>query len=127
MRCRSALTVGRRSSQSASQSTTDGDSVPSVRTRGSLCATRRPINGAARRRSIMARRAHGDGTLYARKDGRFEAIAELGRDEKGKRQRLSVYGRTRREVTQKLKVAQREHDAGLRAGDGNEALGPYLT
>jgi|SRR5947208_1195432 len=75
----------------------------------------------------MARRAHGDGGLRVRKDGRFERVVDLGRDETGKRQRLSVYGRTRREVAQKLKVAQRERHAGLNAGDGNEPLGKYLT
>lgn len=75
----------------------------------------------------MARRAHGDGGLYARKDGRFEGVVDLGRDESGKRQRLSVYGRTRRDVAQKLKAALREHHAGLNAGDGNEPLARYLT
>lgn len=75
---------------------------------------------------MVARRAHGDGALYARKDGRFEGVVDLGRDETGKRQRLSVYGRTRRDVAQKLKAARREHDAGLNAGDGNEALARYL-
>jgi hypothetical protein len=53
-------------------------------------------------------------------------VVDLGRDETGKRQRLSVYGRTRREVAQKLKAAQRAHHAGLNAGDGNEPLGKYL-
>lgn len=75
----------------------------------------------------MARRAHGDGGLYARKDGRFEGVVDLGRDESGKRQRLSVYGRTRRDTAQRLKAALREHHAGLNAGDGNEPLARYLT
>jgi len=75
----------------------------------------------------VARRAHGDGSLYARKDGRFEGVVDLGRDEAGKRHHLSVYGRTRRDVAQKLKAALREQHAGLNAGDGNEPLGKYLT
>jgi len=75
----------------------------------------------------VARRAHGDGGLYTRKDGRFEGKADLGRDPAGKRQRVSVYGRTRREVAQKLKAALAERQAGLNAGDGNEPLARYLT
>ena len=75
----------------------------------------------------MARRPHGEGSIYARKDGRLEGVVDLGRDGAGKRHHLSVYGRTRREVAQKLKAAQREHHAGLNAGDGNEPLGKYLT
>lgn len=75
----------------------------------------------------MARRVHGDGALFARRDGRFEGVVDLGRDGAGKRRRLSVYGRTRRDVAQKLKAAQRAHNAGLNAGDGNEPVAKYLT
>lgn len=75
----------------------------------------------------MARRAHGDGGLFARKDGRWQGILELGRDGSGKRQRLSVYGRTRREVAQKLEAAKNERRIGVRAGAGEERLRDYLT
>lgn len=74
----------------------------------------------------MTRRAHGDGGLYARKDGRFEGIVDLGRGDDGKRQRLSVYGRTRRDVAQKLKAALNERDAGLRVDGRRQTVEGYI-
>lgn len=74
----------------------------------------------------MTRRPHGEGGVYARKDGRFEGIVDLGRDETGRRKRLSVYGRTRREVAEKLKAAVREHDAGLSVGGRHQTVEQYI-
>jgi len=49
----------------------------------------------------MSRRSPGEGSIYRRKDGRFEgAIQYL--DESGKRRRPRVYGRTRQEASRKL-------------------------
>jgi integrase len=77
--------------------------------------------------SQVARRAHGDGAIYQRKDGRWEGALDLGRDGSGQRQRLSVYGRSRREVAKKLEAAKRDKHAGLDAGAGAERLSIYLA
>jgi integrase len=61
----------------------------------------------------MSRRAPYEGTISKRRDGRWQARIHLGyRD--GRRLRKSVYGRTRREVQQKLTQALRELDLGLK-------------
>lgn len=51
----------------------------------------------------MGRRGHGEGSIYQRKDGRWTAAITL-EDHK----RKTFYGRTRKEVQDKLKVALRE-------------------
>ena len=48
----------------------------------------------------MARRGHGEGTIYQRKDGRWTAVITLENHK-----RKTFYGKTRKEVQQKLKVA----------------------
>ena len=56
----------------------------------------------------MGRRSKGEGAVYLRGDGRWEAQLRLG---VGKRK--SVYGRTRREVLGKLREARWELKRGL--------------
>lgn len=55
----------------------------------------------------MARRGHGEGNLYRRADGRWEARASLG----GRRK--SFYGRTRKEAQEKLVNAIHQSQHGL--------------
>src|SRR5215472_2949640 len=55
----------------------------------------------------MARRGHGEGSIYLRKDGRWAASISLGG-----RERKTVYGKTRKEVQEKLKVALHEQQQG---------------
>ena len=52
------------------------------------------------------RRGHGEGTIYHRPDGRWEAVVDLGWQD-GKRRRKYLYGRTRREAAEKLARALR--------------------
>lgn len=69
----------------------------------------------------MARRGRGEGTIRRRSDGRWEASVTLGT------QRKSFYGKTRREVTDKLRSAQREYEAGQFIGDGKQTVEQYMT
>ena len=55
----------------------------------------------------MARRGHGEGSIYLRKDGRWAATITL----EGYK-RKTYYGKTRREVQEQLKVALREQQQG---------------
>lgn len=50
---------------------------------------------------MSKRRGRGEGGVYQRKDGRWEASVSLGFDANGKRQRVSVYGETKREALEK--------------------------
>ncbi len=52
----------------------------------------------------MNRRGNSEGTITQRSDGRY-AVAIPWRDEAGRSKRTWVYGRTRKEVRNKLKVA----------------------
>jgi len=55
----------------------------------------------------MKRRGHGEGTIYHRQDGRWVASITL---DTGKRK--TFYGKTRKEVQEKLKIALREQQQG---------------
>ena len=55
----------------------------------------------------MTHRGHGEGTIYHRQDGRWAASITL---ESGKRK--TFYGKTRKEVQEKLKIALREQQQG---------------
>lgn len=60
----------------------------------------------------MARRGDGEGTIYQRADGRWCARLSLGTKD-GTRRRKDFYGKTRREVQQKLKQFLKDQQAGL--------------
>ena len=66
------------------------------------------------------RRGKGEGSIYRRKDGRWVGQYEVS----GKRR--YVYGRTRKEIAQKLNKAIAERDAGLFYDCKNLSLAAYL-
>jgi integrase len=69
----------------------------------------------------MARRGRGEGTIrYRESDGRWEASVTLGS------QRKSFYGKTRREVTEKLRTAQRDYEQSQFIGDGRQTVEQFL-
>lgn len=72
------------------------------------------------------RRGHGEGAIYQRaSDRRWTTAVELGHIG-GKRRRKVLYGKTRKEVAEKLKALHAEQEAGtLRAVD-KTTLGAYL-
>ena len=69
----------------------------------------------------MARRGHGEGSIYQRKDGRWVASITLEH-----RKRKYFYGDTRREVQEKLKVALHEQQQGMLATGSQQSLKVYL-
>jgi hypothetical protein len=60
----------------------------------------------------VARRGHGEGSIYKGPEGRWRAVVDLGQMG-GKRQRKYLSGKTRREVQLKLTAALRDHQQGL--------------
>lgn len=60
----------------------------------------------------MAKRANGEGSIFKRKDGRWQGDISLGYDQHGKRRRETVYGRTQREVREKIDRLKREVGSG---------------
>jgi integrase len=55
----------------------------------------------------MPRRAIGEGTIFRRKDGRWQGQLTVGYKANGQRQRKTVYGHTQREVREKLESLKR--------------------
>lgn len=53
-------------------------------------------------------RGHGEGSIHQRKDGRWAGTISLGTDANGKRHRRTVYGVTKREVTEQLTKMQNQ-------------------
>ena len=70
----------------------------------------------------MAKRGHGEGSIYCRKDGRWTAEISL---EGGKSKFL--YGKTRKEVQEKLKTALYEQQQGMLVTGPQQKVGPFLT
>lgn len=66
---------------------------------------------------MTKRRAAGEGNLYRRADGLWVGRLSLGYDSNGRRRRKAAYGKTQREVREKLARLQAEIDAGI-AVDG---------
>lgn len=61
----------------------------------------------------MASRGRGEGSIHRRKDGLWSGQVSLGFDGQGRRVRPTVYGKTKREVQQKLMALQRDALKGL--------------
>lgn len=71
---------------------------------------------------MPTRRGHNEGTVRQRPDGTWEARVSLPG---GKRK--SVYAKTRREVQDKLRAAQRDLDAGLDLSARSQTVAQFLT
>jgi integrase-like protein len=69
----------------------------------------------------MGRRGHGEGSIYRRKDGRYAAAITLEN-----RKRKTFYGKTRREVQEKLNAALHEQKRGTLATGPQQLLKTYL-
>ena len=70
-------------------------------------------------------RANGEGTIYRRKDGRYEGAAYF-LTTSGRRKRLRIYGKTREEVHVNLTNAKAKAQQGIPAPDRAWKLGDYL-
>lgn len=68
------------------------------------------------------RRGHNEGTIRHRADGLWEVRVSLSN---GKRK--SLYGKTRRDVQDKLRVAQREIELGLDLSAGRQTVADFLA
>lgn len=69
----------------------------------------------------MARRGNNEGSIYKRKDGRWEARISVDHGS-----RKAFYGRTRQEVSRKLAVALKARQDGLPLVAERQTVGQYL-
>jgi integrase len=71
------------------------------------------------------KRGQGEGTIYKRKDGRWAAAVTLGY-QGGKFKRKTVYGKTRKEVQDKLTIELRKVQQGLPIVNERHTLAQFL-
>ncbi|KJY38812.1 site-specific integrase [Streptomyces sp. NRRL S-495] len=71
-------------------------------------------------------RANGEGTVFQRKDGRWEAAAYV-LAANGNRQRLHVYGRTRQQAMDKLTDAKAASNRGVPVVHAQGTVGNWMT
>ena len=74
---------------------------------------------------MATRRGRGEGSITRRADGRWMARVDLGWQD-GKRHRKTLYGRTKREVQDKLREAVQRLEHGLRPVPEQESVGAFL-
>lgn len=70
----------------------------------------------------MGNRGHGEGSIYLRKDGRWCASITLEN-----RKRKYIYGKTRREVQEQLKIALREQQQGTLITTPQQSVEQFLN
>ena len=73
------------------------------------------------------RRGRGEGSIYQRSDGRWCGALTTGADENGKLKRRVVYGRTRREVADKLARLNADSITGTLTEPNRITVGEYLN
>lgn len=75
---------------------------------------------------MAKRRGHGEGSISQRADGRWCAIITVGYDQNGKRRRKTVYGKTKKEVTEQLTRLQSQKLDGLLTPTSRITVGEFL-
>ena len=75
---------------------------------------------------MTTRRGRGEGSITKRNDGRWMAQADLGWQD-GKRRRKTLYGRTKREVQEKLRETLHRQEHGLPPVPEQETVGAFLS
>jgi integrase len=75
---------------------------------------------------MASRHGRGEGTIFKRSDGRWEATIDLGWRPNGGRHRKSFYGQTRAEAASKLREAQAAVDRGQPLLDARVTVGDFL-
>lgn len=73
----------------------------------------------------MSRRANGEGSIFRRQDGRWAASLYVVTT-RGRRKRVTVYGKTRAEVREKMTAIQRDSDRGVRVPDEDWTVEGYV-
>ena len=74
----------------------------------------------------MPKRGPGEGSIYLGQDGRWVGRLSLGYDSQGKRRRKIVYGRSQREVREKLERLKVRSADGIQIVTARETMGDFL-
>ncbi len=77
---------------------------------------------------MTTRRGHNEGSIYQRaSDGKWVGSINLGYGPDGKRKRKPIYGKTRKEVAEKMKVALRDQQQGTLIVGKSQTTEQFLT
>ena len=76
---------------------------------------------------MSRRRGHDEGSIHQRSDGRWCAIVDLGRDTTGKRRRKYLYGKTRKEVADQLKLLHNDQAGGVNVTTDRQTVKTFLA
>jgi len=77
---------------------------------------------------VGKKRGHGEGTIYKRNDGSWTAQVSIGRDPAtGKLKRRTFYGKTRKEVQEKLDTVKAEVKTGTYIEQNKVTFGDWIT
>lgn len=83
------------------------------------------LNNRSMQSSKKRKRGQGEGTIYKRKDGRWTAAVTVGYQE-GKMKRKAIYGKTRKEVSDKLTATLRNLQQGIPPISERQTVGRFL-
>src|SRR5262245_11227948 len=72
------------------------------------------------------RRGNGEGSIFQRSNGRWVATMAVGYNANGKRQRKSVYGKTKKDVQDQLNQLQQRKSTGTLAATTKLTVGQYV-
>lgn len=75
---------------------------------------------------MTRKRGQGEGTIRKRADGRWEAMATIHLPD-GTTKRQSLYGKTQKEVREKLTAIRRDQDRGLPVVTERQTVGEFLA
>ena len=75
---------------------------------------------------MVKKRGAGEGTVFKRPDGRWVGSVSLGFDETGKRIRKVVYGKTQREVNDKIDNLKQQRKHGAKSIVGKDTVAGFL-
>ncbi len=77
---------------------------------------------------MATRRGHNEGSIYQRaSDSLWVGSINLGYGPDGKRKRKPIYGKTRKEVAEKMKAALRDQQLGVLITTARQTTGQFLT
>ncbi len=71
------------------------------------------------------KRAHGEGSILKRKDGRWQGAVTVGYDDEGKQKRKTIYGKTQAEARKKMEEVKRQVADGVYS-DSKHTVRTYL-
>jgi len=75
----------------------------------------------------MPKRANGEGTICQRPDGTWMASVSLGRKPDGKINRKCFYGKTRKEVQEKMVACQHDKQRGIVTLGGRQTVAEFMN